>query len=83
MSVIIRATRPAMVAGRRVEAGETARVSALDAALAVDSGRFVLADETDAAEVEQARRDDVRRAIQQAGQPWNGPAVSPPWQRVA
>lgn len=80
--IVVRALRPAMLGGRRFEAGETAKVSALEAAMAIDSGRFELAHEGDAAEVLQAKRADVGRAIAQAGRPWHGPQVSAPWRRV-
>lgn len=80
--LVIRCTRPAWIAGRALAAGETVKVSALEAALAVDTGRFELAHDADAAELEQARRADLRRAIALAGTPWRSPAVSPPWTRI-
>jgi hypothetical protein len=80
--VIIRATRPLVYAGRRVEAGCTLRVSAREAAELLDSGRAELAHDGDADAVHAARLADVRRAIAQAGRPWGGAQVAPPWQRM-
>ena len=80
--IVVRCMRPAWLAGRALKAGETIAVSALEAALAVDTGRFALPDETAAAELEEARRADVRRVIAQAGRPWRGPHVAEPWQRI-
>lgn len=82
-SIIIRATRPAMLGGRRIEAGETVKAAPLEAAMAVDTGRFQLVHDGDAEVLEQARRDDVKRVLSQVGRPWRGPQVAEPWQRVS
>ena len=82
-AIVVRCVRPAWLAGRAFEAGETGKVAPLVAAMAIDSGRFELAYEGDAAEVLKARQADVRRAIAAHGKPWAGPQVAEPWQRIA
>lgn len=81
--IVVRCMRPAWLGGRPLAAGDTAKVSPLEAAHAIASGRFELVHDADAAEARAALDADTRRVLAQAGRPWRGPAIAPPWQRVS
>jgi hypothetical protein len=74
----LRAARPLWLAGRAYAAGELLRLDAERAADALDSGRCVLIDSADAAEVAAARK--TRRARLIASMPRAADAeLAGPW----
>lgn len=82
-TVTVRVVRPLHIGGRPHAAGATLKLSALDAAHAVGTGRAELVHAPDVALLLEAERDDAKRALKQCGKPWREPKVQAPWQRIA
>lgn len=79
-TVTVEVTRPLMFRGERVETGTRLDVAAADAAMLVDSTRARLHREADAPTLEQARRDEVARALRSLGRHPAMPPADPRWQ---
>jgi hypothetical protein len=79
--VVIRAVRPFMHAGRAIAAGETLRLSALQAGECIATGRAELAHAGDAEAVRAAERAELDRTLRTLGRRRIEPAPEGwPWQ---
>lgn len=78
----VRVLSPMFHHGRRVERGEVLEVEPLTASELCSTHRCELVDPRDAEGMREALQADVKRVLREAGQPWRGPQVSAPWQRV-